>query len=471
MSIQIVSCNARGLGDPIKRRMLFNYYKKRGNIICFQETHSCEQYEKMWANETGNKIIYSHGQTNSKGVCIAFDKQLGYRVVQAKSDNNGRIVACELENKDDPRKRVTICNIYAPNQDKPNFFLEVIRMVADMSPNLIIIGDFNVVLDPNLDRHGSGYNNKKAQATLLEIMNDMSLIEIWRVRFPEEKIFSWMKPNPYAASRIDYALVAQGLSSNCVNTMYLPGIKTDHMAFFLAIEQICCDRGPGFWKLNNLNLEKPEFYDKVNKCIEKSKMESEHLNPVERWIFVKSKVVQVCKQYSKQTASERELIISQLSEKILQMEYDIANVKNPTTQQINILMNSKEEITQLLEEKTKGTMFRAKVNWTEYGERSSKMFFNLEKARYNARVCSTLLDTNGKEISEPKHICDMQRKFYQELYKSDDTVTFDMENTSGIFVPTEIIEKHNKQFSMEEFKIAVKQLKRNKTPRSKWPHS
>ena len=138
--------------------------------------------------------------------------------------------------------------------------MEAINIIAGMSPNLILIGDFNMVIDPSIDWHGSGYNNKRVHATLLEVMNDMSLVDIWRVRNPETKLYSWMKANQYAASRIDYALVTQGLTSNCVNTMYLPGIRTDHMAFFLAIEQIFNERGPGYWKtictwknLNSIN--------------------------------------------------------------------------------------------------------------------------------------------------------------------------------------------------------------------------
>ena len=215
---------------------------------------------------------------------------------------------------------------------------------------------------------------------------------------------------------------------------------------------------------NNLHLEKPEFYQQINNSIEKHKNDSNTLNPIERWIYVKRKVIQDCKDFSKQVASERELIISQLSEKTLQMQSNIATSVNPTQQQIKILQDSKDEISQLLEEKTKGTLFCAKANWAESGEKNSKLFFNLEKLRYNAKVCNKLLDKENKEVTEPKKIRQMQKEFYQNLYQSDKTVTFNLQNENGITLPKELREQHEKPFSLDELKFAVRQMKRNKTP-------
>ena len=57
------------------------------------------------------------------------------------------------------------------------------------------------------------------------------------------------------ASRIDFALVSQGLTSAILNTCYLPGIMTDHLAFFLAVDQLHCERGRGYWKFNTQYLQ------------------------------------------------------------------------------------------------------------------------------------------------------------------------------------------------------------------------
>lgn len=51
---------------------------------------------------------------------------------------------------------VTLLNIYGPNNDDPEFFKKVLNLIPDVSStNLIIGGDFNLVLDTYLDRSSS----------------------------------------------------------------------------------------------------------------------------------------------------------------------------------------------------------------------------------------------------------------------------------------------------------------------------
>ena len=74
MSLKLLSINTRGLRDVIKRCSIFNFYRKKANIICLQETHSCIKDETIWSAEWGGDIIFSHGQTNSKRVCVLLTK-------------------------------------------------------------------------------------------------------------------------------------------------------------------------------------------------------------------------------------------------------------------------------------------------------------------------------------------------------------------------------------------------------------
>ena len=62
------------------------------------------------------------------------------------------------------------------------------------------------------------------------------------------------------------------------------------------------------------------------------------------------------------------------------------------------MVDTKNELEQKIFDRTKGVIFRSKAKWHELGEKSSKYFFSLEKAKYNAKTCNKLLDTNGEEI-------------------------------------------------------------------------
>ena len=470
MSVSIISLNVRGLSDVLKRRIVFNYYKTRADIICIQESHSHPIMEDIWRSEFGGDIYYSHGTTSSKGVCILVKKGTEFHVVKKFSDNDGRVIACEFQSIDNPEIGFSIINIYAPNKDQPSFFVNLLNYITEMSSQTIIVGDFNLVMDCDLDRKGSNYNHYQSKEILDDIVEELSLVDIWRARHQEEKCYTWMRVNSRGemqASRLDYALVSQSLASCTENVMYLPGIKTDHLAFFMAIDLVHHDRGKGYWKFNNSLLNDKDYVQSMNQKLEDTfsvtnKME---LNDIDTWLYVKKEIRTHSQKFAKSKVAVRDLVISQLSEKIIEMEYklsnNVGNVNN--TQMYNILMDSKSEIEELLEEKNRGVIFRTKARFYEYGEKNSKYFFALEKSRYNARTCKKLLVEN-KLIEDPVQILNQQEAYYKELYQRDHEVNFLLENRYDISVPPNIKSLHEKDFTIEELTMAVKCMKRNKSP-------
>ena len=121
-----------------------------------------------------------------------------------------------------------------------------------------------------------------------------------------------------------------------------------------------------------------------------------------------------------------------------------------------------------LEEKTleriQGLMFRSKAKWYEEGEKSSKYFFSLEKAKYNAKTCYKILTDEGKEVTETQEILREQMTFYEDLYKEDTNVKFTLENHYEVKVPEEIKLMQEQQITMEDLQVAIKGMKNNKTP-------
>ena len=71
-SLELVSFNARGLGNEKKRKKVFNILKKQtsmNSVIFLQECHSTKEDERLWEYQWKNKIFYSHGKSNARGVC------------------------------------------------------------------------------------------------------------------------------------------------------------------------------------------------------------------------------------------------------------------------------------------------------------------------------------------------------------------------------------------------------------------
>ena len=61
----------------------------------------------------------------------------------------------------------------------------------DMDCTVIIGGDFNVILDPNLNGSGGNPKLKDSCIKVENICSNLDLIDIWRIRNPLVKRFSW----------------------------------------------------------------------------------------------------------------------------------------------------------------------------------------------------------------------------------------------------------------------------------------
>ena len=162
----------------------------------------------------GGQIFFSNGESNSRGVATLINRCANVRVIRKYHDTEGRCNIIEFKEQD---YMITLCNIYAPNKDCPHFFESLSKTLEGFSENKIIMGDFNVVLDENLDRYNSNRNKntpirKAATRHALEnILEEYCLADVWRIRNNDKKEFSWSKRCPgLCASRIDYAIVSRG---------------------------------------------------------------------------------------------------------------------------------------------------------------------------------------------------------------------------------------------------------------------
>ena len=93
-SLEQVSFNARGLGNEKKREKVFNILKKQtsmNSVIFLQECHSTKEVERLWEYQWKNKIFYSHGKSNARGVCTLLRLGLEYKLISPEiKDKLGR---------------------------------------------------------------------------------------------------------------------------------------------------------------------------------------------------------------------------------------------------------------------------------------------------------------------------------------------------------------------------------------------
>ena len=85
-----------------------------------------------------------------------------FTVKDITKDTRGNFIIMTLLTMD---KEITLVNVYGPNNDKPQFYERLQEQLTErQNPNIIIAGDWNLLLNPSLDYcHYKHVNNPKAQ--------------------------------------------------------------------------------------------------------------------------------------------------------------------------------------------------------------------------------------------------------------------------------------------------------------------
>ena len=191
MVVNIISINANGLADTLKRRAIFDYYRCRCDLLLLQETHSTEKMENVWRSEWGGKIFFSHGESNARGVAILAKRNFKGDFSQVKADKNGRIISANIFADN---SMFSLINVYAPNADNPGFYIELINSnLEDRAAKKIFMGDFNLILDPDKDTNSTNKSVTKDAVQLSQLMDEFLLCDVWRIRNPNAKRFSWYR--------------------------------------------------------------------------------------------------------------------------------------------------------------------------------------------------------------------------------------------------------------------------------------
>ena len=65
---------------------------------------------------------------------------------------------------------------------------------------------------------------------------------------------------------------------------------------------------------------------------------------------------------------------------------------------------------------SKGAQVRARIKWTEQGEKNTKYFFALEKSRSSMKTITSLSDDSGNNITDVNEIHRSIKDYYMNLY-------------------------------------------------------
>ena len=193
---------------------------------------------------------------------------IDFPVKRVTADPNGRYIVLQCYINDD---KLILMNVYCPNTETEQVtFLEKLDEVIDelsitVLDEVIMGGDWNLTWELNLDKCGGNYDLKrKSKSKLKAIMTKLSLNDVWRIKNPNLRRFSWRQPNPLIQCRLDYFLISDSLYDSVTHADIIPAIRTDHSAITLSLEKIPSqNRGPNLWKFNTSLLKDDNYNNQM----------------------------------------------------------------------------------------------------------------------------------------------------------------------------------------------------------------
>ena len=507
-NLKLVCFNLNSIGKNPKRRQVLHFLRKKNpDILITIDTRFSNEIENSVKTEWGGQVFFSSFDSQSRGVAIFIKNNLPIKILDTYKDTNGNVLCILVEYEN---KRIIIEGIYGPNGDSPRFFeTETFSKIEIWNPHhSIFVGDYNLVLDQNLDTMNYQHiNNPLARAELVKKMSEHNLLDIFRELNPSRKKFSWKQWGNSKFARLDFFLISDSLLPYVEKADILPTCFSDHSPIILEIDFAKFQRGKGFWKFNNSLLTDKNYVDLIKKIIKRvtcqyARNENipelfEHTPPVVLNQFLEAQTPESLQaldikinpelfldtilmeirgatiKYSSELKRKNKAQEELLAHDIEILENQIQN--NPFQNfHLEELNDKKEALENILKHEAEGAFVRSRVKYKLEGEKPSKTFCALEKHNGVQRYVPQLFVTeNDREIliKDQKDVEKEIFKFYKNLFANkDNPESGDIKSFLGLncnSVPTlSENQKHSMEgkLTLEELTNYLKKCKNNVAP-------
>ena len=165
-------------------------------------------------------------ESKARGVTVLIKKSCGYTTANVNLLDIENTVQFDLISPD-----MTVYNIvaiYAPDGNEgAKYWSALHNKVYTTNPNQLLIGDFNVTLDPYLDKTEYLSDNSHVQSRKIinSWIDNEEYLDAYRHLYPETKTYSWywdrnVRKETEKKARLDIALITQTLMDKVVNVEY-----------------------------------------------------------------------------------------------------------------------------------------------------------------------------------------------------------------------------------------------------------
>ena len=271
MALNLATLNVRGLRDPGKCTRLLGEIKTLGvDVAAVQETHfTCGADCRVL--ESDFNVFSAYGRRTSVGVSLLVGRSLDADVDVVFSGDGGRLVVADVAVKSFKFRLVAV---YAPNivVERVSFFRRLAPFLDD-TKRLVLMGDWNAILDPKIDKVGPGARRVgRCESSLAGLMTRHDLVDRFRLDHPGREMWTWLDSSPSAkvASYLDRVLVRRAdIDFVSCPTFHLIAC-TDHKLVRVSLRLANRPSLAGYWKFNTSLLEIRDFRDRLESLIQRA---------------------------------------------------------------------------------------------------------------------------------------------------------------------------------------------------------
>jgi len=238
-----------------------------------------------------------------------------------------------------------LINIYAPNKDTN--IVDFLKDLGTILQKENLANEENIILNcplnPVLDKKGGILLPRKLVVATIDCLRaGFDLVDIWRVKNPSTKSYTWSQNSSMILCRLDfwsYWLISNNLQHLVTTTdiSFQPFKKTDHatisIEFSISEKHI---KGPGHWKMNCSLLVDEDYIRDVT-----AKMADRRSDNRSIWDWTRYNIRAHAIQHSKRKAMERK-------EKEMNLQKEFAKAKqlfdsDPNANNANALNSAQEK--------------------------------------------------------------------------------------------------------------------------------
>ena len=218
--------------------------------------------------ENDFNVFSAYGSHSSAGVSLLVGHSLDADVDVVFAGDEGRLVVADVAVKSFKFRLVVV---YAPNiaVKKASFFRRLAPFLDD-SKWLVLMGDWNAILDPKIDQVERGASRLgKCESSLVDLMTRHDLVDRFRLDHPGKEMLTWLDSSPSAkvGFYLDRVLVRRAdIDFVCCPTFHLIA-WTHHKLARVSLRLADRPSLAGYWKFNTSLLEIRDFWDWLESLI------------------------------------------------------------------------------------------------------------------------------------------------------------------------------------------------------------